>query len=226
MRLRASWPRRTSRCGNEAGTLPRSLDKLTLLVVVTALAGCGGGPAGRASDGAATEPIARIAATSVDQAVAFRLININFDTIEAAEGSAFFASADGLAVTCAHVVDGATPLAAVLRDGRRADVEVVFSDHASDLTLHRVEGGGQFPFLTLGERDAVAGERVWTVTKDGLGEGWVKGPFVDQVVGDALKLFTSLGLGGSGGAVVCADGRLIGVVRGVAPWTTTRGRPS
>lgn len=193
--------------------------RLTLVAVAVALAGCGGGGGGGPTESAGGNavpdpPNNRPELPRANSAAAFRVVTIDIDKSQLAHASAFFVSGDGLAVTCAHVVDGVTPLGAVLRDGRQVDVEVVASDPASDLALLQVDGGGPFSFIPSAGRVAAAGERVWTVTKDGLGEGRITGRCVDDVVGEALELTTSLGPGGSGGAVVGVDGRLLGVIRG------------
>lgn len=66
-------------------------------------------------------------------------------------GTAFFVSADGLALTAAHVLQlDALPLAsrvAVLPDGRRVPVQVVGLDAVSDVALVKVASVRPVPFL-------------------------------------------------------------------------------
>ncbi|MBS0620002.1 MAG: DegQ family serine endoprotease [Verrucomicrobia bacterium] len=70
------------------------------------------------------------------------------------QGSGFFVSADGYALTNAHVVKGADKITAVLNDGREMDATVVGIDTQTDIAVVKVEGK-DFPFLTLGNSDEI-----------------------------------------------------------------------
>src|SRR6266511_620874 len=66
-------------------------------------------------------------------------------------GSAIALSADGLLLTCAHVVGGtATGGRATLIDGRELGFDVVGSDRLTDLAVLRADGPGLAP-ATLGD---------------------------------------------------------------------------
>lgn len=152
---------------------------------------------------------------NVDAASAFRIVAIRFDRLALSDASAFFISADGLAVTCAHAVAGdATPPEAVLVDGRRARINVLVADPEADLALLRIEADGPFPFIRVLDRDPTQREPLATVTQEGVGHVTYLGEVIDAHTGDALAFATGLGPGASGGAIVDAAGQLIGIIRG------------
>ena len=61
-----------------------------------------------------------------------------------AQGSGFFISADGYAVTNNHVVDKATTVEVATDDGKTYTAKVIGTDPRTDLALIKVEGGN-FP---------------------------------------------------------------------------------
>lgn len=109
-----------------------------LILLALCLAGCAPTPrvSTRGSVDAAPLP------PTVNAAAVFRILTINFETMQLADASGFFVSADGLGVTCAHVVEGAMPLRAILPDGRQYDVELIAVDPAADLALLQASGDG------------------------------------------------------------------------------------
>ncbi|MGQ9495046.1 MAG: Do family serine endopeptidase [Thermoanaerobaculaceae bacterium] len=79
-------------------------------------------------------------------------------------GSAFFIAADGLALTNNHVVERADKIFAYTANRDRYQAKVIGRDPATDLALIKVEGKGPFPFLPLGDSDALrVGEWVMAV---------------------------------------------------------------
>ena len=65
------------------------------------------------------------------------------------QGSGFFISADGFAVTNNHVVDGADKVEVTTDDGKTYKAKVIGTDARTDLALIKVEGGSDFPFTKL-----------------------------------------------------------------------------
>ena len=61
------------------------------------------------------------------------------------QGSGFFISADGFAVTNNHVVDGADKVEVTIDDGKTYTAKVIGTDPRTDLALIKVEGGIGFP---------------------------------------------------------------------------------
>src|ERR1700740_1736811 len=65
------------------------------------------------------------------------------------QGSGFFISADGYAVTNNHVVDGADKVEVTTDDGKTYTAKVIGTDQRTDLALIKVEGSSNFPFAKL-----------------------------------------------------------------------------
>ncbi|HPC83501.1 MAG TPA: Do family serine endopeptidase [Thermoanaerobaculaceae bacterium] len=103
-------------------------------------------------------------------------------------GSAFFISADGLALTNNHVIEGADKIKVRLADDTELNAKVVGRDPATDLALIQAEGKGPFTFLPLGDSEALR-----------VGE-WV------MAAGNPRRLSHTITVG-----VVSAKGRTIGL---------------
>jgi serine protease Do len=76
----------------------------------------------------------------------------------AGEGSGFFISADGYAVTNNHVVDHAKTVQVVTDDGKILSAKVIGTDPKTDLALIKVDGNN-FPFVKFADRDPRLGHR-------------------------------------------------------------------
>lgn len=70
------------------------------------------------------------------------------------QGSGFFVSADGYAMTNAHVVKGADKITLVLTDGREMDATLVGADPHTDIAVVKVEGS-DFPYVSFGDSDDI-----------------------------------------------------------------------
>ena len=69
------------------------------------------------------------------------------------QGSGFFISADGYAVTNNHVVEKAESVQVTTDDGKTHKAKVIGTDPRTDLALIKVEGG-PFPYVKLVRQDA------------------------------------------------------------------------
>ncbi len=67
------------------------------------------------------------------------------------QGSGFFISADGYAVTNNHVVEKAESVQVTTDDGKTHEAKVIGTDPRSDLALIKVEGGS-FPYVKLSDK--------------------------------------------------------------------------
>ena len=67
-----------------------------------------------------------------------------------AQGSGFFISADGYAVTNNHVVEKATNVEISTDDGKTHSAKVIGTDPRTDLALIKVDGSN-FPYVKLAE---------------------------------------------------------------------------
>ena len=140
------------------------------------------------------------------------------DTITG-EGSGFFISADGYAVTNNHVVDHAHSVQVTADDGTVYPAKVVGTDSKTDLALIKVDGNKDFPFVKFAEHAPEVGDWVVAVGNPfGLGgtvtAGIVSargrdigaGPYDDYVQIDA-----PINKGNSGGPAFDVNGNVIGV---------------
>jgi serine protease Do len=135
-----------------------------------------------------------------------------------AEGSGFFISADGYAVTNNHVVDHAKTVQVVTDDGRTLNAKVIGTDAKTDLALIKVEGN-DFPFVRLSDRDPRIGDWVIAVGNPfGLGgtvtAGVVSARGRDIGAGpydDFIQIDAPVNKGNSGGPTFDTNGNVIGV---------------
>ena len=135
------------------------------------------------------------------------------------EGSGFFVSADGYAVTNNHVVDHAKTVQITMDDGSVYDAKVVGSDSKTDLALIKVDANKSFPFVKFADRDPRVGDWVVAVGNPfGLG-GTVTAGIVSargRDIGsgpydDYIQIDAPINKGNSGGPAFNMDGEVIGV---------------
>jgi serine protease Do len=136
-------------------------------------------------------------------------------------GSGVIIDASGVALTNAHVVDGADQVEVTMLDGTTHQAKVVGIDKKTDLAVLRLEGGGKsYPFLPLGDSNAVqVGDWVIAVgspfgLQSTVTSGIVSakarqigsGPYDDYLQTDA-----AINPGNSGGPLVNMRGEVIGI---------------
>jgi serine protease Do len=140
------------------------------------------------------------------------------DTITG-EGSGFFITADGYAVTNNHVVDHATSVQVTTDDGGVYKARVVGADPKTDLALIKVDGNKAFPFAKFAEHAPQVGDWVVAVGNPfGLGgtvtAGIVSARGRDIGAGpydDYLQIDAPINKGNSGGPAFDVSGNVIGV---------------
>ncbi|WP_314952330.1 Do family serine endopeptidase [Bradyrhizobium cosmicum] len=135
------------------------------------------------------------------------------------EGSGFFISADGYAVTNNHVVDHAESVQVTMDDGSIYTAKVVGTDPKTDLALIKVEGKKDFPFVEFSDQKPRIGDWVVAVGNPfGLG-GTVTAGIVSasgRDIGngpydDFLQIDAPINKGNSGGPAFDMSGNVIGV---------------
>jgi serine protease Do len=135
------------------------------------------------------------------------------------QGSGFFISADGFAVTNNHVVDGADKVEVTTDDGKTYSAKVIGTDARTDVALIKVEGGSNFPFAKLSDGKPRIGDWVLAVGNPfGLG-GTVTAGIVSangRDIGngpydDFIQIDAPVNKGNSGGPAFNTEGEVMGV---------------
>jgi len=135
------------------------------------------------------------------------------------QGSGFFISADGYAVTNNHVVDGAEKVEVTTDAGATYTAKVIGTDPRTDLALIKVDGGPAFPFAKMSEGKPRVGDWVLAVGNPfGLGgtvtAGIVSASGRDIGSGpydDFLQIDAPVNKGNSGGPTFNTNGEVVGV---------------
>jgi putative serine protease PepD len=151
-----------------------------------------------------------------------------------AVGTGIVLSADGLVVTNAHVVDGATSVKVTLADGKSHTAEIVASDTKADLAIVRVKGVSDLSPAEWADSSGVAvGDDVVAIGDALALDG---GPTVTRGIVSALdrtvdadsgtlnglvQTDAAISSGNSGGPLVDASGRVLGINTLVATSTQT-----
>jgi S1-C subfamily serine protease len=140
-----------------------------------------------------------------------------------AQGTGVLVSRDGYIITAAHVVSSATSVKVRWSDGTEATAEVVRDIKGRDVCLLKVDSKGHAP-LPLRRDEPPVGEPVFAVGSL-LGEKFqssvTKGVMSADRVNDGYAYIQSdvtTGPGGSGGPLLDAQGRVVGLtVSGIRP---------
>jgi serine protease Do len=135
------------------------------------------------------------------------------------QGSGFFITADGYAVTNNHVVEKAQTVEVLTDDGKTYDAKVIGTDPRTDLALIKVEGRGDFPYVKLADKAPRIGDWVVAVGNPfGLGgtvtAGIVSARGRDIGAGpydDFIQIDAPVNKGNSGGPTFDMDGNVVGI---------------
>jgi S1-C subfamily serine protease len=228
-------PRRQLWVVGLASALAASIISTGLVVVVAGLfdAGAGGGGT-RSVDNLGFFPQPTLVGTKADVvAVADRvrpaIVQLKVERGRSGSGSGVLFRSDGHLLTNAHVVEGATSVTVVLSSGRELDARVVGSDAVSDTAVVKIDGG-PFPVAELGSTvDLKVGQEAIAI---GSPLGLSGGPSVTagvvsalhrslstrtgQQLADMVQTDAPIAPGSSGGALLDAGGRVIGITTAVA----------
>ena len=135
------------------------------------------------------------------------------------QGSGFFISADGYAVTNFHVVDHAKTVQIQTDDGKTYSAKVVGADQKTDLALIKVDSDKKFAFVEFSDKQPRVGDWVIAVGNPfGLSgsatAGIVSARGRDIGAGpydDFIQIDAPVNKGNSGGPAFNADGKVIAV---------------
>ena len=135
------------------------------------------------------------------------------------QGSGFFITADGYAVTNNHVVDKAKAVEITTDDGKTYDAKVIGTDPRTDLALIKVDGRSDFPYVKFADTTPRIGDWVVAVGNPfGLG-GTVTAGIVSargRDIGsgpydDFIQIDAPVNKGNSGGPTFDVEGNVIGI---------------
>jgi serine protease Do len=134
------------------------------------------------------------------------------------QGSGFFITADGYAVTNNHVVQNAERVQVTADDGKTYSAKVIGTDQRTDLALIKVDGS-DFPYVKLADHTPRIGDWVLVVGNPfGLGgtvtAGIVSARGRDIGAGpydDFIQIDAPVNKGNSGGPTFDVEGNVIGV---------------
>jgi serine protease Do len=148
----------------------------------------------------------------------FGMPNTHGHEVITGQGSGFFISRDGYAVTNNHVVQGAENVQVTTDDSKLHNAKVIGTDPRTDLALIKVDGN-DFPFVKLADNSPRVGDWVLAVGNPfGLGgtvtAGIVSARGRDIGAGpydDFIQIDAPVNKGNSGGPTFDVDGNVIGV---------------
>jgi serine protease Do len=135
------------------------------------------------------------------------------------QGSGFFITADGYAVTNNHVVDKAQTVEITTDDGKTYSAKVIGTDPRTDIAVIKVDGRSDFPFVKLADKAPRIGDWVLAVGNPfGLG-GTVTAGIVSANGRDIgagpydnfIQIDAPVNKGNSGGPTFDMDGNVIGM---------------
>lgn len=228
-------------------TLPTRRSTTTSFRVLAALAAVAAGFAGgRLTGGSPPEPAPAALVTAGSEASATaspaEVIDGAVDSIVSVEtlrhtgpfgeqvggtGSGVVIRDDGIVLTNAHVIEGASEIEVTDSDGeRRFDATVVGSDAEHDLAILKVEAAGLSAIPIGSSGDLALGDSVialghplglGTTATEGIVSGLDRsiqvpdGPFGVNQLSGLLQTDAAINPGNSGGALLDAEGRLVGI---------------
>ncbi len=140
-----------------------------------------------------------------------------------AQGSGFFISSDGYAVTNSHVVNNSNSVEVQTDDEKTYKAHVVGTDTKTDVALLKVDGRDDFPYVTFAEGIPQVGDWVIAVGNPyGLG-GTVTAGIVSargRDIGsspydDFIQIDAPVNKGNSGGPAFNENGQVVGVTTAI-----------
>jgi serine protease Do len=144
-------------------------------------------------------------------------------------GSGLVLSADGYVLTNSHVARAAGPLRVRFGQGAELPATLVGADDATDLAVVRVEGRVAAPLALAGERGVAVGELVVAIGNPlgfdrSVSLGVVSALYRSLPTGPAtvleglIQTDAAVNPGNSGGPLLDAEGRVVGITTAMVPY--------
>ncbi len=135
------------------------------------------------------------------------------------QGSGFFISPDGYAVTNNHVVENAESVQVTADDGKNYTAKVIGTDPRTDLALIKIDGSAPFPYVQLADKPPRIGDWVLAAGNPfGLSSTVTAGivsargrDINTSPYDDFLQIDAPINKGNSGGPAFDVEGKVIGV---------------
>ncbi|WP_159021232.1 trypsin-like peptidase domain-containing protein [Formosa sp. L2A11] len=143
-------------------------------------------------------------------------------------GSGVIISPDGYIITNNHVINNSQELTVTLNDNREFKAKIIGSDEKTDIALLKIEAGEDLPYTAFGDSDqAKLGEWVLAVGNPFNLTSTVTAGIISaksrDLSGDSYQSFiqtdAAVNPGNSGGALVNANGDLIGINTAISSQT-------
>jgi len=146
--------------------------------------------------------------------------------VRTSQGSGFFISADGYAVTNLHVTAGNETVELISGDQKSYRAKVVAVDPATDIALLKVDSSNAFAHVEFADKPPRVGDRIFAVGNPfGLGDTVTSGIVSAQersvtsaedgtnqnVYEDLVQIDAAINPGNSGGPTFDIEGRVIGI---------------
>ncbi len=148
------------------------------------------------------------------------LVTLDAEGEPLSQGTAFFVRADGVALTCHHVLEDAASALVRMENGAYFPVEgLLASDPVRDLALFKVTGR-DLPTVPLGDSSTLRpGQRVVAITAPRGLENTVADGLVSAVrelpSGPVVQVSVALSSGSSGGPIFDLSGKVVAVAAAV-----------
>ncbi|MDA2979371.1 MAG: trypsin-like peptidase domain-containing protein, partial [Actinomycetota bacterium] len=150
------------------------------------------------------------------------------DRVGTGSGSGVVMSSDGYLITNHHVIEGATSYTVTFEDGRTYEADLIGSDALTDLAVLQISADGLVPIvfgsadeLSIGDPAIAVGNPLGQEGGSSISAGIISA-FGRQIdFADESSLFgmiqtdAAINSGSSGGALVDAEGRLIGITSAI-----------
>jgi serine protease Do len=135
------------------------------------------------------------------------------------QGSGFFISPDGYAVTNNHVVENAESVEVATDNGKTYKAKVIGTDPRTDLALIKIEGGSSFPYVQFADGQPRIGDWVLAIGNPfGLSSTVTAGiisargrDINSSPYDDFLQIDAPVNKGNSGGPAFDVEGHVVGV---------------